>query len=235
MRDNKEKNLGNPHGGHRQRMRAKLLSGQADVLCPHELIELLTYYSIPRRDTNELSHEILNYFSGNFSAVFEADAGELRKIPGVGENTVALIALIKRIMREIETEKLRERPTLSTPEEMADYVSGMFFGHQNEVFYAVFLNNGGKVIAYEKIVDGSISEIPVEPRKILEAALKYPKTKQVILAHNHPSGNIQPSGSDMDATRLITRALNTVDIRVKDHIIVSGRRYYSFLENDLLF
>lgn len=235
MTDNKEKNSLNPHGGHRQRMRAKLLSGQADVLCPHELIELLTYYSIPRRDTNTLSHEILNYFNGNFSAVFEAAPGELRKIPGVGENTVALIVLMKRIMREMETERLREKPVLSTPEEMADYVSGMFFGHQNEVFYAVFLNNGGKVIAYEKIVDGSISEIPVEPRKILEAALKYPQTKQIILAHNHPSGNIQPSGSDIDTTRLITRALNTVDIRVKDHIILSGRRYYSFSENDLLF
>ncbi|MBP3448656.1 MAG: DNA repair protein RadC [Clostridia bacterium] len=235
MTDNQEKTSINPHEGHRGRMRAKLLSGQLDVLCPHELIELLTYYSIPRRDTNELSHDILNYFNGNFSAVFEAAPGELKKIPGVGENTAALITLIKCIMREIEHEKLKEKPILTTAEEMADYVSGLFFGHQNEVFYAVFLNNGGKVIAYEKIVDGSISEISVEPRKILEAALKYPKTKQVILTHNHPSGNIQPSGSDIDTTRLITRALNTVDIRVKDHLIIAGHRYYSFLENDLLY
>lgn len=235
MTDNREKQLENPHNGHRRRMRSKLLSGQMDYLCPHELLELLTFYSIPRRDTNELSHDILNYFNGNFSAVFEASPGELKKIPGVGENTVALITLINCIMREIETEKLKEKRVLVSTEEIADYVSAMFFGHSNEVFYAVFLNNSGKVISYEKILEGSVSEIPVEPRKVLEAALKYPKTKQVILAHNHPSGNLSPSGADIDTTRLITRALNTVDIRVKDHIIVHGHRYYSFFENDLLY
>ncbi len=231
----RDKQLENPHSGHRQRMRSKLLSGQMDYLCPHELLELLTFYSIPRRDTNELSHKILNYFNGNFSAVFEASPGELKKIPGVGDNTVALITLVNCIMREMETEKLKEKRVLGTTEEIADYVSGMFFGHRNEAFYAVFLNNSGKVIAYEKILEGSVNEIPVESRKVLEAALKYPKTKQVILAHNHPSGNLSPSGSDIDTTRLITRALNTVDIRVKDHIIVHGHRYYSFFENDLLY
>ena len=225
----------NHHEGHRTRMRSKLLSSQFDYLCPHELLELLTFYSIPRRDTNDLAHEILDYFNGNFCAVFEADPSELKKIPGVGDNTAALISLVKCVMREMEKEKLKEKKVLKTTEEIADYVTGLFFGHQNEVFYAVFLDNSSKIIAYEKILEGSINEIPVEPRKIVEAALKYPKTKQVILTHNHPSGNIQPSGSDVDTTRLITRALNTLDIRVKDHIIVSHHRYYSFCDNELLY
>ncbi len=236
MSDNtKDKKLQNHHEGHRSRMRSKLLSAQFDYLCPHELLELLTFYSIPRRDTNDLAHEILNYFGGSFSAVFEATPAELQKIPGVGENTAALISLVNCILREMEKEKLKETKVLKTTEEIADYVTGLFFGHQNEVFYAVFLNNSGKIIAYEKILEGSVSEIPIEPRKIVEAALKYPKTKQVVLTHNHPSGNIQPSGSDIDTTRLITRALNTLDIRVKDHIIVSAHRYYSFFENELLY
>lgn len=223
------------HEGHRKRLRAKLLSSQFDYLCAHELIELLTFYTIPRKDTNALAHEILNHFDGNFSAVFDAAPGELRKIPGVGDNTVGLILLITCILRELEKEKLKKMTSLTTREEIAEYAVGLFAGHQKEAFYAIFLNNAGKVIAHEKISDGSVSEITIEPRKIVESALKFPKTKQVILVHNHPSGNLSPSGADLDTTRLLTRALNTVDIRVKDHVIVSGSRSYSFSENELLF
>ena len=223
------------HDGHRKRLRSKLLSSQFDYLCQHELLELLTFYSIPRRDTNELAHTILNYYGNNFSAVFEAGPGEIAKIPGVGENTAALIALVRCIIRELEKEKLKELQVLSTTEEIGEYVTCLFSGHRNEVFYAIFLNNNNKVIAYTKITEGSVNEITVEPRKIVEEALKFPKTKQVILAHNHPSGNIVPSGADMDTTRLITRALNALDIRVKDHLVVAGHQYYSFLENELLF
>ncbi|MBR5240063.1 MAG: DNA repair protein RadC [Clostridia bacterium] len=223
------------HDGHRQRLRAKLLSSQFDYLCQHELLELLTFYSIPRKDTNELAHTILNYYGNDFSAVFEASPGELKKIPGVGENTAALIALVSCIIRELEKEKLKEMQVLNTTAEIGEYVMRLFSGHRKEVFYAIFLNNSHKVLAYSKITEGSVNEITVEPRKIVEEALKFPKTKQVILAHNHPSGNLSPSGADLDTTRLITRALNTLDIRVRDHIVVSGRQYYSFSENELLF
>lgn len=236
MSDNQTgKKVGNCHTGHRSRMRSKLLSGQTDYLCPHELLELLTFYSIPRQDTNKLAHDMLNYFNGSFSAIFEADSSKLQKIPGVGENTVALIALVNAIQRELEKERLKEKKSLQTTQDYVDYLSALLFGYTNEVFYAVFLNNNNKVIAHEKIIEGSISEIPIEPRKIAEAALKYPKAKYVVLAHNHPSGNIQPSGSDIDTTRLITRALNTLDIRVKDHLIIHGNRFYSFAEHNLLY
>ncbi len=235
MSDSTPKKPSHHHDGHRQRLRSKLLSAQFDYLCPHELMELLTFYSIPRKDTNELSHEILAYYGNRLSAVFEADPGDLKKIPGVGENTAALITLVKCIMREIETERLKETKVLKTAEDIQEFAVSLFSGHLNEVFYVVFLNNAGKVIAYEKVFEGSVSEISVEPRKIVEQVLKYPKTKRVILAHNHPSGNINPSGADIDTTRLITRALNTVDIRVEDHVIVSGHRCYSFLEHELLY
>lgn len=235
MSDNTENKQVHHHEGHRKRLRSKLLSSQYDSLYPHELLELLTFYAIPRRDTNELAHTILNYYNGNFSAVFEADADDLKKISGMGENTAALITLVKCIMREIEKEHLKEVQVLKSYEQISDYVTHLFAGHQKEVFYLVLLDNSDKVIAYEKVFDGSVSEISIEPRKIVEKALKFPKTKRVILAHNHPSGNLTPSGADIDSTRLIIRALNTVDIRVVDHIIVCGRRCYSFSENDLLY
>ncbi len=227
--------LNTAHAGHRTRLRSKLLSSQFDYLCQHELLELLTFFSIPRRDTNELAHAILNYYGNNFSAVFEASPGELKKIPGVGENTAALITLVRCIIRELEKEKLKEIQILTTTEEIGQFAIRLLTGHRNEVFYAIFLNNSNKVLAYTKITEGSVNEITVEPRKIVEEALKFPKTKQVILVHNHPSGNMAPSGADMDTTRLITRALNTVDIRVRDHVVVSGSQFYSFLENELLF
>lgn len=235
MSDSIENKSKHHHDGHRQRLRSKLLSAQFDYLCPHELMELLTFYAIPRKDTNDLAHEILSYYGNQFSAVFEAEPGDLKKIPGVGENTAALITLVRCIMREIENERRKEKQVLKTAEEIFEYAVSLFSGHQKEVFYAIFLNNAGKVIACEKISEGSVSEISIEPRKIVEQALKYPKTKRVILSHNHPSGNLLPSGADIDTTRLITRALNTVDIRVEDHVIVSGHRCYSFLEHELLY
>ncbi len=227
--------LTSAHDGHRKRLRSKLLSTQYDYLCQHELLELLTFYSVPRKDTNELAHTILNHFGNRFSAVFEASPGELTKIPGVGENTAALITLITCIIRELEKEKLNDMQVLNTTEEIGEFVIHLFSGHRNEVFYAIFLNNNNKVLAYTKITEGSVNEITVESRKVVEEALKFPKTKQVILAHNHPSGNLEPSGADMDTTRLITRALNTVDIRVRDHIVVSGNQFYSFMAHELLF
>lgn len=236
MTEPKKKSVANvTHDGHRKRLRSKLMTSQFDYLCQHELLELLTFYSIPRKDTNELAHQILNYYGNSFSAVFEASPGELKKIPGVGENTAALITLVKCIMRELEKEKLKELQILNTTEEIGEFVVRLFWGHRNEVFYAIYLNNNNKVISYTKITEGSVNEITVEPRKIVEEALKFPKTKQVILAHNHPSGNLAPSGADIDTTRLITRALNTLDIRVRDHIVVAGRQFYSFLDNELLF
>lgn len=231
----KKTSLNTAHDGHRKRLRSKLMSSQFDYLCQHELLELLTFYAIPRKDTNELAHTILNYYGNNFAAVFEATPGELQKIPGVGENTAALITLVRCIIRELEKEKLKEMQVLTTTDEIGEFVIRLFSGHRNEVFYAIFLNNNNKVLSYAKVTEGSVNEITVEPRKIVEEALKFPKTKQVILAHNHPSGNLAPSGADMDTTRLITRALNTLDIRVRDHIVVSGQQFYSFLENELLF
>lgn len=223
------------HAGHRQRMKAKLLSAQFDQLYSHELLELLLFYAIPRKDTNELAHQLLAYYNGSFQALLEADPKDLMKLDGVGENVAALIVLIRSILRETEKQRLSEKRSLNVLSDIVEYTTALFSGYQKEVFYIICLNNAGKVLAYEKISEGGINQIMMEPRAVLEAALKYRQTKQVILAHNHPSGNIAPSGSDIDATRAITLALNTVGIQVKDHIIVSNHRYYSFAENSMLY
>ena len=134
----------------------------------------------------------------------------------------------------MEQERSNKITRLTTAEKAAEYAKGLFYGNQTEAFYAIFLTRGGKVIAKEKICNGSVSEIAIEPRKTVEAALRFQATKEVIFVHNHPSGNLSPSGADIDATRLLTRALNTVDVRVKDHIIVLDDEYYSFAEHGLL-
>ena len=219
------------HHGHRQRLRSKLLSSQFDYLCQHELLELLTFFSIPRRDTNELAHTILNYYGNQFSAIFEATPGELEKIPGVGENTAALITLVRCIIRELEKEKLKEIHALTTTEEIGEFAIRLLSGYRNEAFYAIFLNNNHKVLSYTKITEGSVNEITIEPRKIVEEALKFPKTTQVVLAHNHPSGTAQPSQADLDVTRRIGSALYMIGIRLVDHLIFAGAGAFSIVRD----
>lgn len=214
------------HSGHRERVRARFLKEGIENFEDHQILELLLFYSVPRRDTNVIAHKLLSKF-GSLAGVLEAKPSELMKVEGVGENSAVLLSVLPGVFRKYAESGLSKKTTLNSVDEAGKYAVNLMRGRTNEAFFAVFLNSGGEVIASKKISEGTVSEAPVYPRLIVEAALEN-KARMVIVTHNHPGGSTYPSDSDINVTEKIRRALETVDIVLRDHIIVTSNGYFSF-------
>ncbi|HOQ36728.1 MAG TPA: DNA repair protein RadC [Acetivibrio sp.] len=220
------------HEGHRKRLKERFLKEGLDSFEQHQVLELLLFFSIPRRDTNEIAHALLNKF-GSLSGVFEADPEDLKKVAGIGENSAFLLSLIPDLSRRYFNDKWRDKPELNSSSKAGQYAITLFMGRIYEVFYVICLDSQNRVNYAEMVHEGTINESPVYPRLIVETALRH-KANSVILAHNHPGGSLSPSAADIEATRKIVAALEAISIKVVDHIIVCGGKYVSFAERGLL-
>jgi len=220
------------HEGHRKRLKERFLKEGLDSFEQHQVLELLLFFSIPRRDTNEIAHALLNKF-GSLSGVFEADPEDLKKVVGIGENSAFLLSLIPDLSRRYFNDKWRDKPELNSSSKAGQYAITLFMGRIYEVFYVICLDSQNRVNYAEMVHEGTINESPVYPRLIVETALRH-KANSVILAHNHPGGSLSPSAADIEATRKIVAALEAISIKVVDHIIVCGGKYVSFAEQGLL-
>lgn len=220
------------HTGHRKRLKNRFLEEGLDSFEPHQVLELLLFFSIPRRDTNEIAHKLLKKF-GSLSGVFEADIKELVKVEGIGENSAFLISMIPHLSRRYLNDKWRDKPELNSSSKAGEYAISLFAGRTYEVFYVICLDAQNRVNYAALVHEGTINEAPIYPRIIVETALRH-KANSVILAHNHPGGSLNPSRGDIEATKVIKNALESISIKVVDHIIVCGERYVSFAERGLL-
>ncbi len=220
------------HEGHRNRLRTRVLKEGIDSFEPHQVLELLLFYSIPRKDTNELAHKLLDEF-GSLPGVFEADPKDLCKVSGIGENTALLLSLIPQLARRYSKDKWGEKPEISSSTKAGQYAVSLFAGRTYEAFYIICLDAQNRVNFSDLVHEGTINEAPVYPRILVEIALRH-KANSVILAHNHPGGSLNPSRADIEATNNIRNALEAISIKVIDHIIVCGEKYYSFAENGRL-
>lgn len=219
------------HQGHRQRVKKRYLTEGLDSFEDHQVLELLLFYCIPMRDTNKIAHKMLDEF-GNLAALFEADPAEISKRCGVTENVAILISLIPPLTRRylrIQSEK----KALNSSSLAGEYAVSLFAGKVYEHFYVICLNSQNKVNYAALVHKGTINEAPVYPRLIVEAALRH-RANSVILAHNHPGGSLKPSADDIRVTKNIVDALETISVKVLDHIIVAGDKYMSFAESGLL-
>lgn len=220
------------HDGHRERMKNRFLSESLDHFNQHQVLELLLFYTIPRRDTNPLAHELIRRY-GSLAGVLEAGFDDLTKVDGVSRNTALFLSLIPHLCRRYINDKQGDKPQLNSSSKAGDYAKSLFYGRQYEVFYVICLDAQNKVNHAALVHEGTIDSAPVYPRMIIETALRH-KAAAVILAHNHPGGSLQPSAADMDATRKICSACDAISIRVVDHIIVAGEQYFSFADRGLL-
>lgn len=220
------------HQGHRIRLKERFVKEGLDSFEQHEVLELLLFFSIPRRDTNEIAHALLDKY-GSLSGVFEADPKDLTKVAGIGENSALLLSLIPDLSRRYFNDKWGNKPELNSSSKAGQYASTLFMGRVYEVFYVICLDSQNRVNYAERVHEGTINEAPVYPRLIVETALRH-KANSVILAHNHPGGSLSPSTADIEATRRIVAALEAISIKVVDHIIVCGGKYVSFAERGLL-
>lgn len=217
----------NLHTGHRARLRRRFLEEGLDAFEDHQVLELLLFFAIPRRDTNELAHLLLKRY-GSFATVLEADPVDLAESEGIGEAAATLLSLVPALTRRYSVDRARqERHTLTTSERAAEFLVPFMAGRTEEVFYVVCLDTQCRVIVSALVSEGLPDRTHVETRTVVETALRH-KAHSVILAHNHPSGRAKPTTADHRVTEKLVSAFNAIDIAVRDHIIVAGEDWHSF-------
>lgn len=220
------------HEGHRDRLKNRFLTEGLDGFEQHQILELLLFYVIPRRDTNPLAHQLLEKY-GSLASVLEADPKDLASMTGIGNNTALLLSIIPSLARIYFKDKWGEKPVLNSSSKAGEYAVSLFAGRNYEVFYVICMDAQNRVNFAALVHEGTINEAPVYPRLIVETALRH-QANSVILAHNHPGGSLKPSSADIEVTKRISSALGAIAINVVDHIIVAGSGYASFTEKGLL-
>ncbi len=217
------------HEGHRGRLKNRFLKQDLDGFEPINALELLLFYAVPRRDTNELAHLLLERFGG-ISAVFDAPFEELVKVEGVGDNAATLLKLIPSLCRYYQVNGEAAEVYLTTTEKAGKYILPYFLGMNNEVVYLLALDAKNKLLKVTKIFEGTLTAAQMSIRKIVETAILHNAAK-VILAHNHPGGIALPSREDLKTTLDVGKALSMLDIRLLDHVIVADNDFVSLADS----
>ncbi len=210
------------HEGHRKRVRERFLTEGLGSFPLHNIIELLLFYSVPRRDTNEIAHRLADKF-GSLSSILDAEFEELVDVDGVGENSAVLIKLVRDIAVEYFCDKNKHTEPFTDIGQVADYFKNLFIGDTDEVVRALFLNVDGSPIRCEKVASGSPNSTVLPIREIARLAILY-DAPVVAVAHNHPHGIAQPSSEDVRATHDLDAALRAVDVELFEHFVVAGDR-----------
>lgn len=218
---NKKKNV---HEGHRERMRNKYVNKGIEVFEQHEILEMLLFYAIPRKNTNDIAHRLLEA-CGSLSAVFDAPIDILMQ-QGLSYNAAVLLHMIPDLSRAYQSDKFDNEEKIITDENIGKKMVHLFAGKNEECVYAFFLDAKGKEKYSGIISKGDASSAPLFSKDIVSISARC-KAVTVIIAHNHPSGVAFPSRADLEATADIADALDTIGIHLADHIIVADRDYIS--------
>ena len=220
------------HAGHRERLRRRFELEGLGGFAPHEALELLLTYAIPRIDTNGLAHALIRRF-GSLSAVLEASKEDLTQVEGIGPRAADLLTLMVPLLRMYEQEKLRPLPNLGTYGRLTDYCRTLFLGVGVEQFYVLCLDAKLNLLSAARLSQGTPSEVSVQPRMVVQELIRR-NAMGAVLCHNHPSGCVTPSSEDVRITREIQHILESMGMRLYDHIVISGRKDYSFSVHHLL-
>ncbi|HCC34135.1 MAG TPA: hypothetical protein DEQ02_00250 [Ruminococcaceae bacterium] len=221
------------HEGHRDRLRERFLKEGLDSFEKHNILELLLFYSIARRDTNETAHRLIGAF-GSLSAVLDAPYEELVKIKGISENTACLLKMIPGLSRAYQDDKYNSGELIVNSTEAAgDYLLHKYIGINHEVTSLLSMDGKGAVRNWSVVSEGSVNAAEVSTRKVVEIALRHNATS-VIIAHNHPSGIALPSRQDIATTEKLVKALDAVGIFLVDHIILADGDYVSMADSESL-
>lgn len=220
------------HDGHRQRLKERFLQFGLEGFNDINALELLLTYALPRRDTNGLAHALLARF-GSLNGVLEASAEELKTVSGVGDNAASLLRLIPAVSKRYMLDKYPVSEPVDTPTAAGRYFLPMFMYETREVTLALLLDARKRPIVCRELSRGVINATEVQTRRLAEMCLER-HASAVVLAHNHPSGDTDPSREDEETTRRLTRALAMLGVELCDHIIVAGCSYVSLRECGLM-
>lgn len=218
--------------GHRDRLRQKFRENGHKSLADYELLELILFRSIPRRDTKPLAKQLLEEF-GSFAEVVSAPMHRLEEINGLGTATVTDLKLIQAAASELIRGDILEKSLLGSWKSVLDYCRAAMAFEEVEQFRILFLDKKNRLIRDEVQQVGTIDHTPVYPREILKRALELSATA-IILVHNHPSGDPTPSSADVKMTKKIVELMTNVGIAVHDHLIIARKGHASLKELDLM-
>ncbi len=222
-----------PHyKGHRQRLRERFLNGGADAMQDYELLELLLFMAIPRRDVKPLAKQLLSNFK-SLPELMATTHEELTRINGISENTATAIKTVAAIAARTMKQEIQSKPLLNNWTRLMDYCHATMAHEKKEHFRILFMNKKNELIADEIQGSGTVDHTPAYPREIMKRALELGATA-LILMHNHPSGDPKPSQADVDMTGQIIRAAAPFDITIHDHIIISRNGYTSMKNQGLM-
>ncbi len=208
------------HDGHRERIRKKFMNG--DSLEDHEILEMVLFSSIPRSNTNEYAHCLIERF-GSFRGVFDANANALQEVDGIGPSSAFLIRLISECIFRYSLQRQDTRDLLTNRESLMEYLRALFIGCDYEKALILFFNATGRLLEICELGDGDVNLVHLSPRQALTAAARV-NASSAVLVHNHPDGVLFPSDKDLASTLQISHALATIHVNLIDHFIVADNQ-----------
>ena len=214
--------------GHRQRLRDKFLASGLSGFHDYEVIELLLTLATPVKDCKEAAKAALKRFK-TLQGVFEAPPNELCEVEGIGPKNILGIRLIKAVADRYLRKKLIRKDPVNNSKELFDYLYHSIRDKRQESFQVIFLDAKNKVITTEMLFKGTLTASSVYPREVVQAALNH-NAAALIFAHNHPSGDPNPSAEDVFITRRLVFACRIMGITVHDHIVIGDNRFFSFAD-----
>ncbi|HCJ11699.1 MAG: hypothetical protein A2Y14_03890 [Verrucomicrobia bacterium GWF2_51_19] len=224
----------NDHAGHRAHLRQRFEKAGFKGFADHEIIELLLTLCIPRKDVKQQAKRLLKQF-GNLKRILDADTDSLRAIEGIGSVTPIALKIIRHVATLYLEQDLHNDPLLNSSKKIEDFWRFRLGGERKEVFEVAYLDRAYKLLpnGIERLEEGTIDRAVVYPRKVVEAALKR-SAAAIILVHNHPTGNTEPSENDKKVTFALDSACESLDIELVDHLIIADKETYSFRRNGFL-
>jgi DNA repair protein RadC len=221
------------NAGHRQRLRDKFHDRGIDALSDSEVLELLLTMGTPRRDCKDIARAALREF-GSLPQVLEASATELQKVSGIGKLNSFALTFIQAVSRRFLKERLRDRQYLRSSREVANYLVHAMRDLKKEVFTVIFMDASHSIINTETIAEGTLTTNTIYPRELVKMALEH-HAAALVIAHNHPSGSLEPSADDLRLTRHLFAACRLVNVNLLDHLIIGeSESPYSFADHGLM-
>lgn len=225
--------------GHRERVRKKFLENGFNGLEDYEVLELLLFYVIPRKDTKAIAKELIKKFK-TLANVLKADTLELKTVNGLGDVAITFLKMMGALPEKIYEDKLKnqklikdDKNKISDKEVLLSFLRNKIGYEDVEKFYVIYLSSSNEVIAFEESSSGTLDRSSIYPREIYKRVIME-NAKSIIIAHNHPSGNTCPSKCDIDITNEIAKGLKNFGALLLEHIIITRDSYFSFLEEGLI-
>ncbi|MEO1774954.1 MAG: DNA repair protein RadC [Pseudomonadota bacterium] len=211
---------------HRQRLRRRLLDAGGGALADYEMLELVLFRAIPRRDVKPLAKRLIETF-GSFAAALTAPSPRLAEVPGIGDAAITELKIVAAAAERLAQGRVMNRPAIAGWDALVAYCRTAMAHRRTEQFRVLFLDRKNRLIADEAQGEGTVDHVPVYPREVVKRALAL-DASALIVVHNHPSGDPSPSEADITMTKQIDVAARAVGLVLHDHVIIGAAREASF-------